>query len=50
MASVEKGNDKNVSEAASEVFQKIQNDIIRLNMPLVPTKTSLEEGRWSEAQ
>jgi hypothetical protein len=50
MASADKGNDKNVAEAASEVFQKIQNDIIRLNMPLVPTKTSLEEGRWSEAQ
>jgi hypothetical protein len=28
----------------------IQNDIIHLNMPLVPTKTSLEEGRWSEPQ
>jgi hypothetical protein len=49
MASAEKGNDKNVTEAASEVFQ-IQNDIIGLKMPLVPTKTSLEEGRWSEAQ
>jgi hypothetical protein len=48
MTSAEKGNDKNVAEVASEVFQKIQNDIIRLNMPLVPTKTSLEEGRWSE--
>jgi hypothetical protein len=50
MTSAEKGNDKNVSDAVSEVFQKIQNDIILLNMPLVPTKTSLEEGRWSEAQ
>jgi hypothetical protein len=50
MASAEKGNYKNVADAASEVFQKIQNDIIGLNMPLVPTKTSLEEGRWSEAQ
>jgi hypothetical protein len=50
MASAEKGNDKNVADTASEVFQKLQNDIIRLNMPLVPTKTSLDEGRWSEAQ
>ncbi len=50
MTRAEKGNDKNVAEAASEVFQKNQNDIIRLNMTLVPTKTSLEEGRWSEAQ
>jgi hypothetical protein len=41
MASGEKGNDKNVAGAASEVFQKIQNDIILLNMSLVPTKTSL---------
>jgi hypothetical protein len=50
MTSAEKGNDNNVSETVSEVFQKIQNDIIHLNMPLVPTKTSLEEGCWSEAQ
>jgi hypothetical protein len=50
MVSAEKGNDKNVTDTASEVFQKIQNDIILLNMSLVPTKTSLEEGRWSEAQ
>ena len=50
MTSAEKGNDKNVAEAASEVFQKKQNDIMRLNMLLVPTKTSLEERRWSEAQ
>jgi hypothetical protein len=47
MANAEKGNDKNVTETVSEVFQKIQNDIILLNMPLVPTKTSLEEGRWT---
>jgi hypothetical protein len=57
MASVEKGNDKNMTEVVSEVFQKIQNDIIHLNMTLVPTKTSLEKvptktslekGRWNE--
>jgi hypothetical protein len=52
MASAEKGNlsDKNVAEAESEVFQKNQNDIMRLNMFLVPTKTSLEERHWSETQ
>jgi hypothetical protein len=50
MANTEKGNDKNVTEVVSETFQKIQNDIIHLNMSLVPTKPSLEEGRWSEAQ
>jgi hypothetical protein len=50
MAITENGNDKNMTEVASEVFQKIQNDIIHLNMTLVPTKTSLEEGCWIEAR
>jgi hypothetical protein len=50
MARAEKGNDKNVAEAVSEVFQQIQNDIIHLNMSLVPTKASLQEGSWNEAQ
>jgi hypothetical protein len=49
MASAKKGTDKNVAEAESELFQKTQNDIMRLNMFLVPTKT-LEERRWSETQ
>jgi hypothetical protein len=50
MTRTKKGNDKNVTEADSELFQKTQNDIIPLNMFLVPTKTSLEERRWSETQ
>jgi hypothetical protein len=50
MVRAEKGNDENVAEGVSKVFQKIQNDIIHLNLPSVPTKTSLEEGRWSESQ